>query len=97
MFQGKLNWYNTIYIWFNILFHYSENSNSVVFWIDWILDDSLTISTGPTSKIQISELVPWNMYCQQSVHIFRSPRPTNNHISFVFSYENGKAILKLKN
>lgn len=97
MCQCKLNWYNIIWVWLNILFYYSQNSNGVVFWIDWILDDALTISTGPTAKIQISELVPWNMYCQQSVHIFRSPFPTNNPISFIFSYENGKAIFKLKN
>nr|XP_034196568.1 protein arginine N-methyltransferase 7 isoform X1 [Osmia lignaria] len=45
--------------------------NGVALWVDWDLDSEITVSSGPTAKIQPGKRISWDPFTRQGVHLFR--------------------------
>lgn len=52
--------------------------NGIALWVDWRLIDSdspkYTVSTGPTTPIQIGQFIQWDFHTRQGVHLLLRPK-----------------------
>lgn len=42
--------------------------NAICLWVDWILDEDLTVTSGPRTPVEVGEIVNWDMYSSQGVY-----------------------------
>jgi protein arginine N-methyltransferase 7 len=68
--------------------------NGIAIWVDWDLDDDITVSSGPIDDIIPGSRISWDPYTRQGVQIFSEiVQVTNKSIlmsSFNFIPEEGR-------
>jgi len=69
--------------------HDDHDLNGMALWMDWHLDDDVTISTGPVETVSFGTDVSWDVHSKQGVHLFPKHR---NHIQS--SQISPKAVVK---
>lgn len=62
--------------------------NGVALWIDWQLNSEITVSSGPTVKVQPGERISWDPFTRQGVHLFKDITHVTQHsiISWSFNF-----------
>ncbi|KAK9309305.1 hypothetical protein QLX08_001042 [Tetragonisca angustula] len=62
--------------------------NGVALWIDWQLNSEITVSSGPTVKVQSGERISWDPFTRQGVHLFKDITHVTQHsiISWSFNF-----------
>lgn len=48
--------------------------NGVALWMEWQLDETTALSSGPVSEVVVGETVSWDRDSKQGVHLLSSPR-----------------------
>lgn len=63
--------------------------NGVALWIDWQLDEDVTISGGPTAPVTLGQNVQWDVHSKQAVYFMKNPVHLSNRVDKVLNYEVG--------
>lgn len=79
------------------LFLYRKGTcNAVALWVDWIFDETCTITTGPTAPVEINKNVKWDMHVRQGVQLINN-RDFQGHIDYTFNFnrKTGQVCFKM--
>ena len=47
--------------------------NGVALWVDWVLDDEISVSGGPVAPVVVGENINWDINSKQGVFFFQIP------------------------
>lgn len=84
-----INGYYSMHIFLYFLNYFrSGMCNGVALWIDWQLNSEITVSSGPTVKVQSGERISWDPFTRQGVHLFKDITHVTQHsiISWSFNF-----------
>ncbi|XP_058792980.1 protein arginine N-methyltransferase 7 [Phymastichus coffea] len=64
-----------------IPFLVNGSCNGIAIWIDWHLDDDITITSGPVLEVIPGSRVSWDLYTRQGVHLpYKITQVTNQNL-----------------
>lgn len=43
--------------------------NGIAFWVEWIVDDNTSLSSGPSKKVETGKQIVWSIHERQAVHL----------------------------
>lgn len=76
--------------------HRPGTCNGIALWTEYSFSNSYdanSISTGPTSQVEINKFINWNMHTRQGVRLFTKPinvpENSNVRLKIVMEYTNG--------
>ena len=66
------------------------------FWMKWQLDfeGEYCLNTGPTSEVRLGEVIEWDMYSKQGVHLFQEDKKAGSKIQLETIFEPQEGDLK---